>query len=649
MNANQRIKLTGFSIIFVFLLPSYLFAVNTAKSDSILTVIRNAGSDTDRINAQLALYTEIQYSNPDGALKLAVEALHSAEQTGYKRGIANAERMIGLSYFFKSKYDSAKSYYDNSLVHCEELNDSLCMAKAILNLASIENYKGQLDAALSLYLKSLSILERMNEKQIRAKAYNNIGLIHRKLYNYDKALQYYFSSLKIKEETGDQQGICNTLDNISGVYADQKKYKDAIEYNLRSLKIRESIDDKVGIAYSYVNLGINYAMKEDNNLALEYLLEGFKRNEKLENDKAAAETCPHIGKIYAIKKDYSNALLYLQKGIDLTKQLGVNEIARDCYHGLSNTYKKMNDFKKSNEALEIYIELKDSIMTADKNKALVEMETKYDTEKKDNSIKLLNKDKEIQSGIIEKQKVTRNFMWAGFGAFTVFSGISLFFYYQKKKSAFDVKVQEVEMTALRAQMNPHFIFNSLNSIHRYMQQNDHRNASEYLIKFSRLMRLILENSRFQEVPVEKDMTALDLYMQLEALRMDHKFKFEIIIDPEIDTESTLIPPLILQPFVENSIWHGIQHKEGNGKITIQLKKEGEMINCSVEDNGVGRKKATEMKVKAPNHKGESLGMKITNARIDIINKIKNTDAKVLLTDLAEGVRVDLKLPLEMSY
>jgi LytS/YehU family sensor histidine kinase len=162
------------------------------------------------------------------------------------------------------------------------------------------------------------------------------------------------------------------------------------------------------------------------------------------------------------------------------------------------------------------------------------------------------------------------------------------------------------------------------------------------------MRLILENSRYQEVPLEKDLKALELYIQLESLRMNNSFTYSIHVDKSVDPEVTLIPPLILQPFVENAIWHGLQHKKGNGMIRIEIIKIDNMISCIVEDNGIGRSKALEIKP-AKKSQGESLGIKITDARIEIINRLKKTSATVKLADLNEGVRVEVMLPLELSF
>ena len=142
---------------------------------------------------------------------------------------------------------------------------------------------------------------------------------------------------------------------------------------------------------------------------------------------------------------------------------------------------------------------------------------------------------------------------------------------------------------------------------------------------------------------------LELYIELEAMRFENKFSYKIEVADDLDPENTLVPPMILQPFVENSILHGVQHKDSEGKILVRIQKENDMLVCIVEDNGVGRQKAMEMKEATSTHKGESLGMKITNSRIDIINKLKKAKASVSLIDLSEGMRAEVKLPFELAF
>jgi LytS/YehU family sensor histidine kinase len=161
--------------------------------------------------------------------------------------------------------------------------------------------------------------------------------------------------------------------------------------------------------------------------------------------------------------------------------------------------------------------------------------------------------------------------------------------------------------------------------------------------------MILENSDQKEITLANELKVLELYMQLESLRLRNKFTYEIVIDENIDKDNTLIPPLILQPFVENSIWHGLSKKQGEGKILIQIKRENEMINCIVEDNGIGRTESEILKEMENSVEKRSFGMKITKARIDILNKIKKSNAAVDLKDLTQGLRVEIRLPLELNF
>ena len=231
--------------------------------------------------------------------------------------------------------------------------------------------------------------------------------------------------------------------------------------------------------------------------------------------------------------------------------------------------------------------------------------------------------------------------------------ISQFKKKEKMKSQYERKLANVEMTALLAQMNPHFLFNSLNSIDSYIIKNESKKASEYLNNFARLMRLILQNSRSNYISLKDELETLELYLQMEGLRFKDKFRYEIQVDKEIDVMSTVIPPMLIQPYVENAIWHGLMHKNNGttGKVEILISKQENNLLCVVQDNGIGRRKAQEIKAqKSANHK-RSMGMKITQDRIEMINKLYDTNTSMKITDLqdnegnAEGTRVELVIPV----
>ncbi|WP_276479674.1 ligand-binding sensor domain-containing protein [Paraflavitalea pollutisoli] len=219
------------------------------------------------------------------------------------------------------------------------------------------------------------------------------------------------------------------------------------------------------------------------------------------------------------------------------------------------------------------------------------------------------------------------------------------------RSEYNQRIAEIEMKALRAQMNPHFIFNCLNSINRYIVKSDHATASLYLTRFSKLIRLILDNSNSKNVLLANELEALRIYMEMESLRFNNKFTYEILVDEDVVPEIMEVPPLIIQPYVENAIWHGLLHKETAGHLIIHLSLVADnMLQCVVEDNGVGRERAMEFKSKSATTK-KSLGMKLTEDRIAILNKHTATNASITIVDLhgeqgtASGTKVILKMPV----
>ena len=208
---------------------------------------------------------------------------------------------------------------------------------------------------------------------------------------------------------------------------------------------------------------------------------------------------------------------------------------------------------------------------------------------------------------------------------------------------------ELEMQALRSQMNPHFIFNSLNSINRFILQNNRTQASEYLTKFSKLVRLILQNSQASLISLESELEALELYLDLEALRFDHRFGYKISVPKDLDIEALQVPPLIIQPYTENAIWHGLMHKEDKGQLDIEVSEESDHLYFKISDNGIGRKQAAAMASKSAT-KHKSMGLRITQDRIAMLQKV-NGESPVKIIDLeyadgsAAGTEVIIKMPL----
>jgi hypothetical protein len=249
------------------------------------------------------------------------------------------------------------------------------------------------------------------------------------------------------------------------------------------------------------------------------------------------------------------------------------------------------------------------------------------------------------------------FIFTMLAAVTVLSGTILFLWIrnikekERAKSEIDKKIAAAELQALRAQMNPHFMFNTMSSIQHYITTNETESALRYLSKFSKLMRRILDNSKTATITVKNEVQTLDLYLSLESLRFKNKLKYFIDIDKSIDQNYDEIPAMLVQPYVENAIIHGINHKEGVGTINISLTRENEFIKCIISDDGVGRKRSAEIN-KSKNKKHKSAGISITRERLNILNEAQENEANVVINDLvdergnAAGTKIEIYILAE---
>lgn len=237
----------------------------------------------------------------------------------------------------------------------------------------------------------------------------------------------------------------------------------------------------------------------------------------------------------------------------------------------------------------------------------------------------------------------------------------LFIFYRKKREAFfkqteaelKLSIAEVEIKALRAQITPHFIFNCLNSIHHFMHRNDIALAGEYLVKFSQLIRHVLETSSSKMIPLDDELTALRLYIQLEQLRLNNAFEFTIITDPALQGDDVQVPSMLIQPFVENSIWHGLNNRGAGGKMVISLQPSGNMIKCVIEDNGHSANHESMAETFDLSHtiKKTSLGMTLIHERLAVVNTLYHVKAGFVMEDIIEngepcGKRVELLIPFD---
>ena len=664
--------------------------------------------DTSTVRQMDEISYEYRLKQPDSGLAYGKRALTLAEKANWKSGIARSYNCIGINYYMMGDADSSLKYHQEALERYQQLGDSSGIGWSMGYLGAVYVYiLNDYPKGLSNLDPSLHLLSLINDRKGMARTLDNLGVAYMDLGQAGKSLEDFQKAERISGELGDIAAVGSSDIHIGNLYSELSQYPEALNYTKKALAAFKSVNSKVGISSALGSLGEIYCEAHKDSEGIDYYRQAAVIDEELGQKLGLAQDIANIGNAYLILQNYAEALSAFQRSFTLEKALGYKSGMTNCLSGIATIYINSPDSfmnrlgyrgnrryaiaeKTSKEALQLATEtnvlvdqesalktlasiytkekdfanaykyyqeavvLNDSLAGDEKRKEITKREIQYQYDKKEDSVRAVQDKKDaLALAEIKHQKLVRNYTIGIVGVVGAFSFFIILSYSRRKKLIADKRVSELEMNALHLQMNPHFIFNCMHSINKYVIDNEGKLASAYLIRFSNLMRLTLENSREKEVSLSRDLSALELYIQLEALRFNNKFQYVIEVDPGIDRESTLIPPMLLQPFVENSIIHGIANKEG-GMIKISVGREGNVIRCVVEDNGDGRKKSVKLKV-AQEVKRESLGVKITQERLQIIEKLKKVKTAIFITDLADldkglsGLRIELLVPFEHAF
>lgn len=531
------------------------------------------------------------------------------------------------------------AYNQKTLAISENLNFAKGIALSYNNIGIIQHYfLSDPLAGLDYYQKSYAIIENNPkfEKYIVG-VLSNIGLINYEQQNYDKALNSFRTLLKYP------QNRINTLFYIGNIYGELKQLDSAMYYYKNALESANLEQQPLYKANIKSNLGLvqtNAGFLEEGLMNTKESLDLIEQH-NIEVLRVSAYI--NAAEVYLKNKDLDQAERYATNSLKLNESLNNLSTENSAMATLANVYYEKEDYKNALITYKKHILLRDSLINADRKLEISRKEIQYQADK----------DRAIAALEIKRQKSIKNSSILG-GSGLLLASIIGFVLYRRKQAAvskskeaeFNAKVSDTELKALRSQMNPHFIFNSLNSIGDYIVKNDTQSASDYLSKFAKLMRLTLENSEKKEILLSEDITLLRTYMDIERKRFNYKFNYTIDIDANFDADNILVPPMILQPFIENSIIHGLSKKDKEGLVVISFTAKDNMLICTVDDNGVGRHHSGTPESKAS---GKSMGMAITKSRIEILNKLKNTQGKVSITDKAQGTKIDVLLPLEFAY
>ncbi len=569
---------------------------------------------------------------------------------------ARCYALLGQINAYLQQYDLSTDYYNKALKaygsgHEKPVND------IYRSLAKVYENSRNPDESIRYYARYLDyVLRKDQTTQIISVRYD-LARVYTSKGEYNKALREYNEIQRLEENRSNQAGLADVSTMKGEVYLKQEKPEEAIATYKRAVAIADESEDKERKSKSLRNLGKAYRSNKQYDEELDARQQSLQLSEETQSMDEQVEDNLVIGEIYIERNQPAQALQYIQKSVDLSEKIGDIQKKSVALRSLSEAYREQGEYNKALLAYKEYATTIDSIYNQRERELEGNLEVVANVGRRLQRIELLERDFEITKKallVMEKEKeinarelkTQKRITYSLFFVVLVLFTTSIFVYrssVQKRKANLLLALR-----SLRSQMNPHFIFNSLNSVNSFIAQNDERKANKYLSDFSSLMRSVLENSKHDFVPVSSEIEILKLYLKLEHFRFQDKFDYKIDIDDSINQSDVEIPPMLIQPYIENAVWHGLRYKEEKGLLELNISKEQDSICAVISDNGIGRKKSQEMKTRHQKS-SSSTGLKNTENRLKIINEIYKTQFTITIDDLDKengtGTVVSIRIPI----
>lgn len=648
----------------ITLLFVFLFALNAnsqeKKLDSLKNILNTKIHDTTKLQVLANIVNSVpgtsnEYNLYNDRFKKIAEELLRQKNLDENSRLA-AVSAIGQYYVqkaFQAQYNDyilAIKYLNMSLPYFEAKRHRIYKASVLISLGVLYNKIGSAEIATANNFKALRIFEE--EKNISGISYatQTIANLYNEQKNFKEALKYYLQAYDIyfkKDDLMLQDDVQKVLlfKNISKCYQELKDCKLSESYLLKALSLAKKIKDFDSISEAYYEIGqFEIVCNANYSKALEYLQNSYSVSQTLEKQTKSQIS---IGKVYIKLNAFDKAEQYLLKGLENGKKIKNLKFQKEATDYLVELYKAKRKYDKAFEMKELNTAIKDSIK-ADLNKEmLLKKQLQYDYENKEKLNKLLQERKIDALKLQAQQKEAAQNNWLiGLSGALMLVLLGGYFYYRnnKQKQAIGtLEKNQIKQKLLISQMNPHFIFNSVQNIRTLINNHQNNEAVDYLDRFSRLTRQILENSNENYISLEEEVEMLENYLSIQQLLYDNKFNYTIDVQEGIDQESIFLPPMLAQPFIENGIKHGLSNRLENGKINVHFYVRNDKLFFEVTDNGKG----FDTDKKVSQHK--SLAMKITRERL--VAYMKNKDFEVQTENLIhpDGAIAGAKVVFEIPY
>ena len=633
---------------FVVLLffTSVTISFSQSKIDSLIRVIQTTTSEKIKAETFTKLGKEYGEVHLDQAMMYFDKAIAIATKNNLSQILADAYNGKAVIYIKQGKNQSAIENLNKAVACYKKRNNKQGIASVYGNLGSLYFTIGNYKKSLELQLKCLKLEEEIKDKLGQAIALEGIGGVYYVLNDFTKTLLWYIKALQLYQSIHKYDEASTVLLNIGLTYESMKDFKKGIEYTNQSIELATKINNKDVVANGYMNLGMLSEDVTNYNQALLYHKKAVTLLNEIGNEYRSTDALSYIAHIYFLQKEYQKSIDFYQQFLAKAKQMKMPQYERTALEGLSDCYAQLKNYEKAYSYHKQFSILQDTLLNKEKSKQLVEMQTKFETEKKESENKLLKQQNQIQTLQISKSR----YYIIGVSIFSLFIIIIGLLIVRQNKLNTLQRTTQLEQQLLRSQMNPHFIFNSLIAIQSFIYKKDPKEAGRYLSDFAQLMRMILENSRMEYISLDKEIKTLKHYLELQKLRFEDHFTYNIIVSEQIDIDAIAIPPMLAQPFIENAIEHGIKNLNNPGKITIQLTKLNNNIAFEITDNGIGIAKA--MELNSEKQKFQSFAITITDERLQLLNKGKVNKIKLAIEELKDnsnqilGTQVVFTVPIK---
>ncbi len=577
----------------------------------------------------------------------ALESVSFNKATNQENTIAF--KTLGDINLYWKQYDLAVDNYKRSITsHTSKNTEGSLNLQIKLSLAyklngnyqeSISSYKELLNNGLSNYQQ--------------VEVYEGLGDTYKKINNPLKSVFYYQKGLDIAVSHKILPKITDLNSKIAEVYAQSGDLEEASNYYSNSLSLAENENKKRAVTEKN-KVADFYNQSRDFEKEIQLREETLKELESMDDyDSIGSDfTSPltpqrqnyKIANAFASQGKSKEAIPFLKKSIEEADKKSDLVVEKDATRKLSEIYKDLGEYDKAAESYQNYVELVDELYIVKEQEISQAARFRREIAFKQNRIASLESDRLLNESryklAFENKELTQKNIrvqrWV-IGSLIVIAFLLFIAAYIQFKSVKQQKYANnlLALKSLRTQMNPHFIFNALNSVNSFIASNDERAANKYLSEFSQLMRSVLENSEEDFIPLEKEIELLELYVKLEHFRFKDKFEYAITIDEDLKIDEFVIPPMLLQPYVENAVWHGLRYKKEQGNLEINFKQlNTEKIQITITDDGIGRKKSKELKTDNQK-KQNSKGMGNIQKRVAILNEMYKDIVDVIIDDVSQ--------------